>query len=63
MATVKLLERNGQTDIAKDGLDTKLALEMESILEEAGQSREMERPETREWSYQVPFAGVRYYFF
>ena len=63
MAAVEILDRNRRPDIARDQAETRLALEVESILEAAGQPQEEERPETRQWSYRVPFAGVRYYSF
>ena len=63
MAAVETLDRNRQPDIANDQAKTRLALEVENILEAADQPQAEERPETRQWSYRVPFAGVRYYSF
>lgn len=49
--------------IAGDEAKTKLDLEMENILEEAGQPRAKAQARPAGWSYRVPFAGVRYYSF
>ncbi len=64
MATVELLERCPKTEITTDGLDANLSPEAGSMFEEAEWShKQPDRPETRQWHYQMPFAGVRYYSF
>jgi hypothetical protein len=64
VATVELLERSPQTEIPTDGLDTNLSPEAGSMSEEADWShKQPDRPETKQWHYQMPFAGVRYYSF
>ena len=64
MATVELLERYPQTEFKTDVLDTNLALEAGPMFEEAVRSHKRpDQPDTRQWHYQVPFAGVRYYSF
>ena len=61
MAAVDIVDRNPRPDIAVDVVKTRLALEVESILEESQRTPAEERPRTVGWSYRVPFAGVRYY--
>jgi hypothetical protein len=64
VATVELLERYPQTEITTDALDTNPSLEAGSMFEEAERShKQPDQPETRQWHYQMPFAGVRYYSF
>ena len=60
MATVNILYKSEQPELAANEINSKLAQQMQSILEEAGRSQE---PEARQWHCQVPFAGVRYYSF
>ena len=64
MATVELLERYPKTEIITDGLDTNLSQEAGPMFGEAVRPhKQPDRPETRQWHYQMPFAGVRYYSF
>ena len=63
MATVKLLDKSEQPELAANEMDSKLAQQMQNILEEAKLPQEPKQPEARQWHYQVPFAGVRYYSF
>ncbi len=63
MATVKILDKSEQPELAANEMGSKLAQQMQSIPEEAGRSQEPKQPEARQWHYQVPFAGVSYYSF
>ena len=63
MTTVELLERDRLHDIVNDGLESGLAQEVDSIVEEAEQVQGVEQPKARHWYYSVPFPGVRYYSF
>ena len=63
MATVKLIDKSEQPELAAIKMDSNLAQQMQSILEESERPQEPTQPEARQWHYQVPFAGVRYYSF
>lgn len=63
MTTSELLKNYEQSESAIREINTKLAEQMETILEEAESSREAQQPKALQWSYQVPMAGVRYYSF
>ena len=61
MTTADVLERRADADSGE--VADRLAREMEAILEEAQRPHEAEQPVAGQWSYRVPFAGVRYYSF
>ena len=63
MASTQLLDQKVQNGITNGKHETKLAQEMERILEEADGNQPVESPEKLQWGYRIPFAGVRYYTF
>ena len=63
MASIEVLDRNPQAEIAPGNLDTKMAREMEQVLEEAERKSMVQASEKTAWAYRIPCAGVRYYTF
>ena len=63
MASIEVLDRNPQGEIAPVDLDTKLAQAMEQVLEEAERKPLVHASEKTAWAYRIPCAGVRYYTF
>ena len=63
MAAVELLERDRRQDIVNDERESRLAQELDNIVEDAEQAHDVEQSKARHWYYSVPFAGVRYYSF
>ena len=62
MTTADVLERVAQTETIESETTSKLAQEVENILEKAGQTGSEPKAERVRLAYRVPFPGVRYYF-
>ena len=63
MTEAATMQRQHRPGTAVRGLDAKLAMEIESVMEETERAQSTDQPETRNWSYRIPQAGVRYYSF
>ena len=63
MAAIEILDRNPGSDLVGADGKSRLAIEVERILGESEHPATEEQPRSRQWSYRVPFAGVRYYSF
>ena len=63
MTEAATMQRHHRPNTAVRELDNKLAMEIESVMEETERAQRTDQPETNHWSYKIPQAGVRYYSF
>ncbi len=63
MTEAATIERNRRPSTDARELDSKLAREVEAVIEQAERAQPQDGPEVRQWFYRVPQAGVRYYSF
>ena len=61
MTEAATMQRHHRPSTAIRELDAKLAMEIESVMEETERAQSTDQPETKHWSYKIPQAGVRYY--
>lgn len=52
-----------EVEAGSEELNATVSQQVKDIIEETGQLSDTEDTMTKEWSYSVPFAGVRYYWY
>ena len=60
---LEVLDKVGEVETGSEELNATVSRQVVDILDEAEQPLEAEDPGIKQWSYSIPFAGVRYYWY
>jgi hypothetical protein len=60
---LEVLDKVHELEAASEELNATVSQQVAEIFEEAEQPSKVEDTKTKQWSYSVPFAGVRYYWY
>ena len=60
---LEVLDKVHELEEASEELNATVSQQVAEIFEEAEQPSKVEDTKTKHWSYSIPFAGVRYYWY
>jgi hypothetical protein len=60
---LEVLDKVQESEVGPEELNATVSQQVVDIIEEAGQGSDAEDTRAKQWSYSVPFAGVRYYWY
>jgi hypothetical protein len=60
---LEVLDKVHESEAASEDLNATVSQRVVDILEEAEQRSEAENTKIKQWSYSMPFPGVRYYWY
>jgi hypothetical protein len=60
---LEVLDKVHEWEAGSEELNATVSQQVEDIFEEAEQPSEAEATKIKQWSYSIPFAGVRYYWY
>jgi hypothetical protein len=60
---LEVLSKVREPEAGPEELNATVSQQVADVFEEAQQRSEAEDTRTNQWSYSVPFAGVRYYWY